>query len=399
MITWLTVFLLFIVLVVGALAGFAGHRLAYLKGQKRTAQANQVVAELISQWRRNETVAGAFAMALAAERDPASLIGVENCYYTPPDFERVGWVPRDTPTPFVGFAPVPGPLVSGFVNSMQFRYARELDVPKPPHVIRVFFVGASTAFGVAATSNDTTIGGYLEKYLNDALLDQGVRCEVVTAAACAWASTHERILIENRLIELEPDVVISFSGHNDVFWAATGHNAFWFRGFQDDFFLALVNAALAVHSAEQFSNHNPGAEPPIGPSEATLRLMRNVAFSHHALATVGADYIFALQPVLEVSRKVRTPREQRVAEAVSQYPQSVQVGVFYRHFRPALQRLEQPGFQFVDATTAFDGCDDKIDLFIDRTHFGDRANDLIARHLCGRVLSLIKERLAKSKPH
>jgi lysophospholipase L1-like esterase len=398
MTAWLAAFLLFIVFGVGAVAGFVGHRLVHLKGQKRTAQANQVAANLITQWRRNETVAGAFAMALAAERDPASLIGVENCYYSPPDFERVTWVPRDMPTPFVGFAPMPGPLVSGFINSMQFRYAREIEVAKPPNVVRVFFVGASTAFGCGATSNDTTIGGYLEKYLNDALPDQGVRCEVVTAAACAWASTHERILIENRLIELEPDVVISFSGHNDVFWAAAGRNALWFRGFQDDYFFSLVNAALAANSAEQFPSP-PSAGPPIGLGEATRRLVRNVAFSHQALATVGADYVFALQPVLEVSRKARTPREQRVAEAVSNYPQSVQVGAFYEDFRQGLQRLEQPGFQFVDASTVFDGCDDKTDLFIDRTHFGDRANDLIARYLRGRVLSIIKERLAKSKPH
>jgi hypothetical protein len=57
MTAWLAAFLLFIVFGVGAVAGFVGHRLIHLKGQKRTAQANQVAANLITQWRRNETVA------------------------------------------------------------------------------------------------------------------------------------------------------------------------------------------------------------------------------------------------------------------------------------------------------------------------------------------------------
>jgi hypothetical protein len=399
MTAWLAPVPLFIVLGVGVLIGFAGHRLAYLRMHKKAAQANQVAARLIGEWRRNETVAGAFAMALSAERDPATLIGVENCYYSPPDFEQVSWVPRDMPTPFVGCAPMPGPIVSGFINSMQFRYAREIEIPKPSNVIRIFFTGGSTALCIAATSNDTTIGGYLEKYLNDGRLERDARCEVVTAAACAWGSAHERILIENRLIELEPDVVISLSGHNDAFWAVDGRNIFLFRTHQEDYFFSLINAALALNSAEEFPSHKPGAGPPISPGEATRRLVRNVAFSHHALATVGADYVFALQPVLEVSRKVRTPREQRIAAIASERAKFVQMGTFYRDFRTGLQALVRPGFHFVDASTVFDACDDKIDLFVDTTHFGDRANDLIAQHLCGHVLSIIKERLAKSKPN
>jgi len=363
---------------------------------KKARQTIRLAVEQIEQSRQSETVAGAFALALSADRDPASLVGVENCYYSPPDLERVTWVARDIPTPFVGFAPAPGPLASGLINSMQFRYAREIEVPKPKNVCRVFFTGGSTAFGSGASSNETTIGGYLEAHLNEALRIRGVRCEVITAAAGAWSSTHERILIENRLVDLEPDIVISFSGHNDAFWSVLGRNVLWFRAFQDDYFLVLLNAVLAANRAEEFPSQDLGAGLPVSPAQAAERLARNVACAHYVLATVGADYIFALQPVLELSQKVRTPREQRIAEAVGFHAWFIQMQDYYQEFRRSLQAMEQPGFCFVDTTTSFDGCDGSVDVFIDTAHFGDRGNDLVAQYLLGPVLGRIEKRLTMS---
>jgi hypothetical protein len=370
--------------------------LTYLRMPKRAREANRLAAEQIEQSRQNLTVAGAFAMALSEDRDPASLADVENCYYSPPDLERVTWVERDIPTPFVGFAPAPGPLASAFINSMQFRYAREIEVKKPKNVCRIFFTGGSTAFGSGASSNETTIAGYLEAYLNEALRLRGVRCEVITAAAGAWSSTHERIWIENRLVDLEPDIVISFSGHNDAFWSVLGHNLLWFRAFQDDYFLVLLNAVLAANRAEEFPDRDLRAGEPVGPVQAAERLARNVACGRYVLATVGADYVFALQPLLELSHKVRTPREERIAKAVGSHAWFIQMQDYYQEFRRSLRALEQPGFSLVDMTNSFDACDGKTDIFIDTAHFGDRGNDLIAQNLLGPILGRIGQRLAIS---
>ena len=374
------------------IAGFIARCLSY-RDAKRARQLKKVATDQISQSRQNLTVAGAFAMALSADRNLASLVGVENCYYSPPDLEKVTWVERDIPTPFVGFAPAPGPLASGFVNSMQFRYAREIEVPKPNNVCRVFLTGGSTAFGTAASSNETTIGGYLEAYLNEALRLRGIRCEVITAAAGAWSSTHERILIENRLVELEPDIVISFSGHNDAFWSVVGRNLLWFRTFQDDYFLVLLNSVLAANSAEEFPTQDPGAGVQVSPAKAAERLARNVECGHYVLTRVGADYVYALQPLLELSQKVRTPREEQIVEAVGSLTWFVQMEDYYQEFRRSLRALEQRGLHFLDTTSIFDTCDDDIEIFIDTAHFGDRGNDLIAQYLSGEVLAIIGRRL------
>jgi hypothetical protein len=361
---------------------------------KRVQQMNALASEQIRLSTQNLTVAGAFAMALSADRNPASLLGVEKCYYSPPNFERVTWVERDIPTPFVGFAPAPGPLASGFINNMQFRYSREIDSPKPNKVCRIFLTGGSTAFGSAASSNETTIGGYLEVHLNEALRERGIHCEVITAAAGAWCSTHERILIENRLVELAPDIVISLSGHNDAFWSVLGHNTLWFRAFQDDYFLVLLNSVLASNFAEEFPGQGPDPAKPVSAAKAAERLGRNVQSGHYVLRKIGADYVYALQPVLELSQKVRTPREEQIVKAVGSHPWFIQMSDYYREFSSTLRALEQPDLHFFDATSIFDNYNDDTEFFIDTAHFGDRGNDLIAQYLCAQILPIILRRLA-----
>jgi hypothetical protein len=378
------------------MAGFMVRRLSSEEA-KRAQQMKALASEQIRQSQQNLTVAGAFALALSDYRNPASLIGAEKCYYTPPNFERVTWVERDIPTPFVGFGAAPGPLASGFVNSMQFRYGREIDNPKPDNVCRIFLTGGSTAFGSGASSNETTIGGYLEAYLSEALSERGIHCEVITAAAGAWCSTHERILIENRLVELEPDIVLSFSGHNDAFWSVLGRNSLWFRTFQDDYFLVLLNSVLAANSAEEFPTEEPAPAISVSAAKAAERLGRNVQSCHSVLRKVGADYVYVLQPVLELSRKVQTPREEQIVKAVGSHPWFIQMQDYYREFRATLRALEQPGFHFSDTTSIFDNYKDDTEVFIDTVHFGDRGNDLISQSLRDQVLPIILGRLRSGR--
>lgn len=87
--------------------------------------------------------------------------------------------------------------------------------------------------------------------------------------------------------------------------------------------------------------------------QAAERLARNVAWAHHAFATVGAGYVAALQPTMEVSQKIRTPRESRVAASVSSEVWFVEMESCYQEFRKSLLALDQPGFRFVDTTTVF----------------------------------------------
>jgi len=155
--------------------------------------------------------------------------------------ESIAYAVRSIPTPFVGYGLEPGEQGNASINSMQFRHAGELKIPKPDGVYRIFVNGGSTAFGSGAPSQDRTIDGFLEKMLNEKLSPRtGVRYEVVNTGNPGWTTTHERILVANRLVDLEPDLVLSLSGNNDVHWGIFGHNVLWFRAYPDEFFWQIV---------------------------------------------------------------------------------------------------------------------------------------------------------------
>ena len=147
----------------------------------------------------------------------------------------------NVPTPFVGSGPKPGQSGNVFINSMQFRSRREVEMPKPVGVYRIFLTGGSTIFGAGAPNDESTIGAYLERRLNESAASGSPAYEVFTLADPGWTSTQERIVIENRLSELSPDLVISFSGLNDVHWAGAGRDVLWFRNFADQHYWDLLN--------------------------------------------------------------------------------------------------------------------------------------------------------------
>jgi lysophospholipase L1-like esterase len=379
--------------VAAAVAAVAAHRITYLTMQRRAREGRVTAPEWIDRWRRNATLEGAIALSAGPSGNLSALNDIARCYYSPPDFASVTWVGRNMPAPFVGSAPVPGPIAGGAINAMQFRYGGEIGVPKERGVFRIFLVGGSTAFGSGASSNATTPGGYLEHHLNDALAGAG-RCEVITAANCAWSSTHERIVVENRLVDLEPDLVVALSGHNDAFWASRGRNVLWTRVFQDDYFFALVNAALVANGEDPFPTGDPGATERVSEADAAARLARNVTLAHHVLASVGADYLFALQPVLKLSRKGLTSREAGIAAQEGAHHWYAGMPAYYEEFRRALSALEGPGLYVADATAIFDEVGDEVDLLVDSCHFGDRGYDAIARWLCARITPIIAGRRA-----
>jgi hypothetical protein len=393
----------FVAMTVGipGLAFYAGHRLTYLRLRKQPWQVPPLVAQQVQRWQQNQTLAGAYALA------GVPIDGVEACYYEAPDLSRVLWCGPDMPTPFVGYAPQPGQYPGGSITADQFRWDRKLHRPKPDGVCRIFLVGGSTAYGAGASCNARTIAGYLERYLAQAQaeplppmhphggsqasppsarfdLRRFREVEVITLACSGWTSTHERIAIENRLWELEPDFVISLSGHNDAFFGSFGKNILWCRGFQDDHFCLLLHSLLHCNFDAGFPAEDPGREPGIAAETMARRLRHNVRLACTALEPTGASYVWALQPILAASRKPLTPRERRMAARADQ----ARLLPIYDAFRSSLHTLSLDNFVFLDLTDVFDALDGHTDVFLDGCHFGDRGNDWIARALAQRLFGV-----------
>jgi lysophospholipase L1-like esterase len=78
---------------------------------------------------------------------------------------------------------------------------------------RVFFTGGSTAFGFGSTSDKTTIPGFLLEYFDNEFGYLNV--EIINAGINGADSYREILLIKEKLIEYDPDLIISYTGVND----------------------------------------------------------------------------------------------------------------------------------------------------------------------------------------
>lgn len=293
---------------------------------------------------------------------------------------RISWGVANLPTPFVGSAPWPGQRHNATINPDQFRFAGPIATPKPAGRCRIFLTGGSTAYGSGAPDQERTIAGYLQRRLNGTGAP-ALEYEVITAANPAWSSTQERILIENRLSELAPDLVLSFSGNNDVFWGEAGRNVLWFRIGADEHFLRLAEEAYRLGGGAPLPQIPVDESGVVATEEVARRLRKNIQLASSALELEQVPYLFVLQPTLAVSRKALSPREGDFLDHKAPYYRQA-----YRHIRDVLGELSAPRLRIEDLSGMFDGHGADQEIFLDSFHFGDRGNALIADALHGPLL-------------
>ena len=99
------------------------------------------------------------------------------------------------------------------INSFGFR-GDEFSKIKPDRTYRIFVVGSSPVFGYGATSDETTISGFMQKFLNEK--DFGFDIEVINSGLQAADSNEELKLVERKLITFSPDLIIIYDGWDDL---------------------------------------------------------------------------------------------------------------------------------------------------------------------------------------
>ena len=79
---------------------------------------------------------------------------------------------------------------------------------------RIFVLGGSVLYGIFATSDNTTIPGYLQEFYNEFTTDRDVR--VINAGVNGHESFAETYLVKNKIIDHNPDLIIVLDGWNDL---------------------------------------------------------------------------------------------------------------------------------------------------------------------------------------
>jgi len=346
--------------------------LGYQLGRRSAVQQFETIIQGMEQ---GETLAAVLAATPLTDVQRKDYAGA---YHNPAaiDAQNISWSVPNQATPFVGTAPIPGQHHNAQINAWQMRSNQSLELPKPPAVYRIFLTGGSTAYGSGAPSQAATIGNLLQDRLNRQLAEKtGMRYEVFTFANPAWSSTQERIAIENYLSELEPDLILSLSGNNDVFWGHAGRNVLWYFAFADEYFQLLSNTAVTMTrrtAAAPLASTQP-APNPIPIDQVAYRLSKNVRLGKHALQAQNVPWVFFLQPTLSVTQKSLTVREASfLSDARTYYQQS------YLRIAEKLSALEDDYFRFVNLSPVFDAHQKDTDIFLDQFHFGDKGNTLLA---------------------
>jgi hypothetical protein len=97
-------------------------------------------------------------------------------------------------------------------NAEGFRIEEEIPDPKPADELRIFVLGGSTLVFGAPLAN--TIPGVIESQLRANGLPQA---RVYDFGVIAFVSGQELSLLDHRLIDLKPDLVIAYDGGNELF--------------------------------------------------------------------------------------------------------------------------------------------------------------------------------------
>lgn len=325
--------------------------------------------------------------------DPSTHDAAANAYFdreaAKASLDVYGWTPPQVLAPFVGSAAQHGQGNNISINLQTIRSSRPLAIPKPAGVVRVFATGASVLFSSGASSNEQTICAHLEKILNDELGGDGARFEVLCLANPGWATTHERIAIENRITEMEPDLVISLSSTADIIWGQRKQNVLWMRSDPERTYFNVVNKVLALTGYEPMVEVAWGEGKIVEPAKVAERLDWNVKLAHHALQLRGVPYVFFMQPALQLTEKPLSPREEYfVDKGVVDVPYYNQCADL---IRAKLEAIADASFTFADMSSAFDGLSAEDEIFLDTYHLGDRGNQIIARAMFDAMESVARE--------
>jgi len=228
------------------------------------------------------------------------------------------------------------------VNSLGFR-GEEFSEIKPKETYRIFLVGGSQMFGTGATSDITTIPGYLNQYIEQQ--NHAFSIEVINAGLKGVDSHKELLLLQNMIIDFSPDMVIVYDGLNDL---RVGNSP--------DNILNNWNDMCSIGKENNF------------------------------------DVIISIQPIAGFGNKNLTQSEKMYVEKGKDYNNNPLADSWslYQKYVENLKKLQECT-EGIDFRFVFDNEMDTI--YIDEAHVSDHGNSIIANSIFTKISNMIPKEI------
>ncbi len=261
-----------------------------------------------------------------------------------------------------------------------------------------FLLGGSAAFGTMASSDTTTITGYLNRLQEEYFF--------VNAGVPGWNSTQEMSRLAFQLLDYRPALVVTYDGANDAELLAQYSQNYPVESPGDfDALAALVEehgsargkrvvAELSAYLFPELKQRidarfekitNSSGAAPVGSAtlpghvwqEGVTRYLSNLALIHDLTTARGARFIAIFQPMAQLHRHLG--------------PGLPSVTFANEDFHRAVMARVGRDFEFHDLGNVFDQYYDSIPvlnpditdatIFVDDVHLYDPGNEIVAREL------------------
>ncbi|WP_036485296.1 lipolytic protein G-D-S-L family [Myxosarcina sp. GI1] len=347
------------------------------------------------------------------------------------------------------------------INQQGFRDREPVLTTKPKDEIRIFVIGGSTAFGYGSSSNETTVGEYLEARLQQRIQQQqdlpkfyqpdslpvepkqreaalvkpakikSGQYRVINAAVPGYASGNELAQLALQILNYNPDIVIALDGYSDLMLNSNEKavdipqleeyldNGFaYFKAYvsrslepleKNSYLVQIVqNNLLDPENSQKpdfYLNDEPDALVNYLPEdEAELASRVDRYYNNHLqilklCAAAQIPTIVATQPEITGQDPSRlTEAEGAITTQLGrEYIQTVKN--IYPEFIAASQKLANTFPSNVRAVDSYNLSDKyPSPSFIDPTHLTDEANQQLAEQLYYAVAALPKLQIEPSKP-
>lgn len=224
-------------------------------------------------------------------------------------------------------------------------------------------------------------------FLLDELSKRSVDATIYNGAITGYSSSQEYLKLNRDVFNLNPDIVISFSGYNDVIENSYVSGFPYLHKYELKFYdFLLTNSRLAPDS--MFVRNLDTITHGIPSKNRDFQIWIENMDRMNAICTLhGVNFFAFLQPMMDDADSFVTETSERIIKAFIDKTNSIQLSENVKTFVQNVRLSEYNGKYIRDITKIFAG---QKDMFYDTCHYTEKGNKLIAECVFKNIENALK---------